>query len=1236
MGNQPSRPPPAQRLETIEPPDATVDFNVGVNAAPVHSEAERRRSSVESGVHVFRKKSLSGRLKTAATRSMTAMTSSFKEKSLSLRRASVVSSSTLALASTLASSPPVVVQTTGTQGPPGMRRASTFHSSLSSLPKSLGVLTPLDQVREEAITPTPPTPLSRLLLSTDPASAATTTALEAVDILPSVEPAGVQSSDPVKVAALCVVETVDVGVGVGVVETVESTEMLAIAPSAEAESSTFASQEQSNGIVETIEKGPGNDPEYEGAIFDPPTSLKGSLLEAPPSLIESPISTLSDNFVAAGDSAGDPELGENGSSTRDGVQELGIINTMDSPNESNVIAYTQESIIASSVSKDDRLEEVSNEDTVEPQANLGTNEFATNNSIQQHAVANSSTEAVVQEIAPDPTVSQTQPSPHPLAADESDYNIPIQLDFSFDEYQAQQEDEILPLSLEDELRMADMVSSTSEAPLPPSEVSNVSEVSLASESSVAVALDISSSIHHQPTEIAGNIVEQSETLQVEARALQDTIETDESETNRSISTESIEADLIRLNALVQTIATENGLNVGIGRQVVEDDHETAQLPDLVTDSPVDAAEVGNEEHGHYQELGGEDREEHEADGEEQNTQAEAQEEQPQPRRTQQVSMMIMILGPHPQHLQPNAAADPDGNSNTEATPGSAEDESDHQSGDPATTENFQQQPVDDELQAADVQPQPAPTTEQESDAQPPRPRPQGFRMVVIMTAPDGTGRIAEIPLGPGGFTPPGFPGFLPGFPGPGIAGGAAPQPREAGAAGVDEESAPDYDALVRLAEMIGPARPRHAHIDDVVEQLPLIEYKDLNAVSAPQEPLEVGFVDVRDLPSLSIENEADERLKGLLGETKEKCTVCLMPYEEGDSLRILKCQHGFHSDCIDQWLTSHVNSCPLCRQPGVEIRRQPVQQAPPPQPNVHQGPPPAFIQAILRQMLMRGRPQQPPPNSEVQNSATQSPLPQSPAAQHAPTEFPLPETATSSTNEQLTTAPEPEPATPVRQQEQQDPQPQTPQHNRVPNPDILRAALLPLLASILMGIDRPRQQTSSTTSEESTSASTEPTTTTGGIGNINGRPVFGPAPPPPTTLGDILSRLSQASNVSRLQRNPATQLFSGGPSDVREGNDDTTTVESLTDGSAHPLLSAQGIDEEQAGQDDDEEVDNDEDLEAALDALEVILGIGRDSEEESDGEESTLELDGPIFIPAGLLQDEDLNESVQDNVSIDE
>ncbi|XP_020227368.1 RING-H2 finger protein ATL2 [Cajanus cajan] len=59
-------------------------------------------------------------------------------------------------------------------------------------------------------------------------------------------------------------------------------------------------------------------------------------------------------------------------------------------------------------------------------------------------------------------------------------------------------------------------------------------------------------------------------------------------------------------------------------------------------------------------------------------------------------------------------------------------------------------------------------------------------------------------------------------------------------------------------------------------------------------------------------------------ENAPECAVCLSEFEPGEPGRVLpKCNHSFHSECIDMWFHSH-DTCPLCRAP-VE---------PPPEPEV--------------------------------------------------------------------------------------------------------------------------------------------------------------------------------------------------------------------------------------------------------------------------------------------------------------
>jgi hypothetical protein len=65
--------------------------------------------------------------------------------------------------------------------------------------------------------------------------------------------------------------------------------------------------------------------------------------------------------------------------------------------------------------------------------------------------------------------------------------------------------------------------------------------------------------------------------------------------------------------------------------------------------------------------------------------------------------------------------------------------------------------------------------------------------------------------------------------------------------------------------------------------------------------------------------EGDDRV---VLEADQRCLVCLCDFEAKDTGRkLVKCSHLFHKECIDQWLTTGRNSCPLCREQGVDEKK---------------------------------------------------------------------------------------------------------------------------------------------------------------------------------------------------------------------------------------------------------------------------------------------------------------------------
>ncbi|KAJ4767151.1 RING-H2 finger protein ATL66 [Rhynchospora pubera] len=66
-------------------------------------------------------------------------------------------------------------------------------------------------------------------------------------------------------------------------------------------------------------------------------------------------------------------------------------------------------------------------------------------------------------------------------------------------------------------------------------------------------------------------------------------------------------------------------------------------------------------------------------------------------------------------------------------------------------------------------------------------------------------------------------------------------------------------------------------------------------------------IDAKEIHSISI-----ELFEGETG-SDTQCSVCLGDLADGDKVKVMPlCNHVFHPECIDMWLSSH-SSCPLCR-----------------------------------------------------------------------------------------------------------------------------------------------------------------------------------------------------------------------------------------------------------------------------------------------------------------------------------
>ncbi|KAJ3118541.1 hypothetical protein HK098_005909 [Nowakowskiella sp. JEL0407] len=188
-----------------------------------------------------------------------------------------------------------------------------------------------------------------------------------------------------------------------------------------------------------------------------------------------------------------------------------------------------------------------------------------------------------------------------------------------------------------------------------------------------------------------------------------------------------------------------------------------------------------------------------------------------------------------------------------------------------------------------------------------------------------------------------------------------------------------YEQLLRLAELVGSARPRNIRNREQLEsQVPIVVYdraqieEELSKIEFEGIAERGGEEDGREseqediveerltankkrkrtdtgkeskgkqkvqpqasrkrarLEAVNFEGTLEEKQKQVgaqlialsLGGTRERCSICLADYADGDELRMLTCRHAFHKNCFDEWVVEYVNSCPICRVKCVDETTQ--------------------------------------------------------------------------------------------------------------------------------------------------------------------------------------------------------------------------------------------------------------------------------------------------------------------------
>lgn len=117
---------------------------------------------------------------------------------------------------------------------------------------------------------------------------------------------------------------------------------------------------------------------------------------------------------------------------------------------------------------------------------------------------------------------------------------------------------------------------------------------------------------------------------------------------------------------------------------------------------------------------------------------------------------------------------------------------------------------------------------------------------------------------------------------------------------------PTYEDMMLLSALLGPAKAPVATEDDVQSAGGVY---NIEAVNMSEDAAKTA----------QLVATAAEGGEQVMLDADQRCLVCLCDFEIKDVARkLVKCNHLFHKECIDQWLTTGRNSCPLCRETGVD------------------------------------------------------------------------------------------------------------------------------------------------------------------------------------------------------------------------------------------------------------------------------------------------------------------------------
>jgi len=139
--------------------------------------------------------------------------------------------------------------------------------------------------------------------------------------------------------------------------------------------------------------------------------------------------------------------------------------------------------------------------------------------------------------------------------------------------------------------------------------------------------------------------------------------------------------------------------------------------------------------------------------------------------------------------------------------------------------------------------------------------------------------------------------------------------------GYDDDNPSRLDYIITQMDVARMSKHASRHLDvQSILNLPVITFEAKTNAREQMKPKLSDSWTIVDGSSQQAQNSTCEE-EQKQDDTADVCVICLEAFVPGDRLRVLPCNHSFHTGCIDRWLSGsqscvecYTAGCPTCKE----------------------------------------------------------------------------------------------------------------------------------------------------------------------------------------------------------------------------------------------------------------------------------------------------------------------------------